>query len=288
MERICLITGSYVNTFIRERSADTHKGQCGRVLVLAGSKGMAGAAVLAAGAALRSGAGLVQAAVPDELFTILQTAVPQATCISTSDDFSHRSLEIYDAAAVGPGLGVDEQKYYTIKKILKEYEGTVVLDADGINNMCRFDRDLESLRKRQAPLILTPHPGEGDRLLDAIGAKELRCSSREEAVRYICEKTGAVVLLKGSGTLVAAPGEQTYINTTGNPGMATGGSGDVLTGVIAAIAASGVPAADSARAGAFIHGMAGDIAADRLGQWGTTSLDIQMALPAAFRKITGK
>lgn len=288
MEKPCLITDEYVKNLIKERPEEIHKGQCGRVLVMAGSKGMAGAAVLAAGAALRSGAGLVQAAVPDELFPILQTAVPQATCISVSGEFPYRQLRIYDSIAIGPGLGVSEEKYDIIRNILEGYDGPVVLDADGLNILCRFDENLESLKRRVSPVILTPHPGEGNRLLDALGESRLRSSERREAVRFICEQTGTAVLLKGAGTLVAAPGEQTYINTTGNPGMATGGSGDVLTGVIAAIAASGLSAADSARTGAFIHGLAGDIAADRLGQWGMTSLDIQMALPEAFKRITGK
>lgn len=286
MEKTCLITEGYVKTMIRERPAEIHKGQCGRVLVIAGSRGMAGAAVLAAGAALRSGAGLVQVAVPDELFPILQTAVPQATCMSVSGELPYRALGIYDSIAIGPGLGVDEEKYSLIKHVLRDYNGPVVLDADGLNNMCRFDTGLTELKNRVSPVIITPHPGEGDRLLDALGEKTLRCSGRLEAVEFLCEKTGRTVLLKGAGTLVSAPGEKTYINTTGNPGMATGGSGDVLTGVIAALAAYGLSAADAARTGAFMHGLAGDIAAESLGQWGMTSLDIEMALPEAFKRIT--
>lgn len=286
MEKTCLITKGYVKTMIRERPAEIHKGQCGRVLVIAGSRGMAGAAVLAAGAALRSGAGLVQVAVPDELFPILQTAVPQATCMSVFGELPYRALGIYDSIAIGPGLGVDEEKYGLIKHVLRDYNGPVVLDADGLNTMCRFDMDLAELKNRVSPVILTPHPGEGDRLLDALGEKMLRCSGRLEAVEFLCEKTGRTVLLKGAGTLVSAPGEKTYINTTGNPGMATGGSGDVLTGVIAALAAYGLSAADAARTGAFMHGLAGDIAAESLGQWGMTSLDIEMALPEAFKRIT--
>lgn len=286
MEKTCLITEGYVKTMIRERPAEIHKGQCGRVLVIAGSRGMAGAAVLAAGAALRSGAGLVQVAVPDELFPILQTAVPQATCMSVSGELPYRALGIYDSIAIGPGLGVDEEKYSLIKHVLRDYNGPVVLDADGLNNMCRFDTGLTELKNRVSPVIITPHPGEGDRLLDALGEKTLRCSGRLEAVEFLCEKTGRTVLLKGAGTLVSAPGEKTYINTTGNPGMATGGSGDVLTGMIAALAAYGLSAADAARTGAFMHGLAGDIAAESLGQWGMTSLDIEMALPEAFKRIT--
>ena len=288
MKKKYFINEEYVKKFIKARPADMHKGQCGRVLVAAGSKGMAGAAVLAAGASLKSGAGLVQAAVPDELFPVLQSALPQATCISQTTGITSEVLALSGAVAIGPGLGIGREKYSLVKRILEMYDGTVVLDADGLNNMCRFDKGLESLKNRVSPLILTPHPGEGDRLLEALGEKNLKCNDREAAAEYISLQTGAVVLLKGAGTVVKASEDDIYINTTGNPGMATGGSGDVLTGVIAALAAYGLPAADAAKAGAFIHGLAGDIAAEKIGQWGMTSLDIQMALPGAFKLIAGK
>ena len=149
MENTGLTTLEYVNTIIRERPEEIHKGQCGRVLVMAGSKGMAGAAVLACRGALKSGAGLVKAAVPDEINDIVQIAVPQATCMSISEELSSRSLEIYGAIAAGPGTGVDEGNYTRIKKILNCYEGPVVLDADGLNSFCRFDDRLETIRKRK-------------------------------------------------------------------------------------------------------------------------------------------
>ena len=288
MEKTGLITLEYVNTVIRERPKEIHKGQCGRVLIIAGSAGMAGAAVLAAGAASRSGAGLVRIAAPRELFPILQTAVPQATCTSVSEGFSTPDLASSGAIAVGPGIGVDEKHYRLMEDILRRYDGPVIIDADGLNCLCRFGRKLEIVRRRKGPVIMTPHPGEGDRLLHALGEKSIQELGRTKAAELLAEKTGAVVLLKGAGTLVTLEGRGTYINTTGNPGMATGGSGDVLTGVSAAIAASGVDPLDATRAGAFIHGMAGDMAAEELGQWGMTAPDIQSALPAAFRRIVGK
>ena len=283
-----LITLEYVNTVIKERPRDIHKGQCGRVLIAAGSTGMAGAAVLAARGALKSGAGLVTAAVPGDLFVILQTAVPQATCMDISGILSSRSLDIYGAIAAGPGMGVDEKNYDFIRGILREYSGPVILDADGLNTLCRFDDGLKSIRERRHPVVLTPHPGEADRLLAALGEESIRTSGRTKAAETIAQRTGAIVLLKGAGTLVTMYNEGTYINTTGNPGMATGGSGDVLTGVIAALAAYGADAFDAAKTGAFIHGMAGDIAAERQGEWGMTSVDIEEALPAAFKKTAGK
>ncbi|MDO4485303.1 MAG: NAD(P)H-hydrate dehydratase [Bacillota bacterium] len=290
MENTGLITEEYVNTIIRERPEEIHKGQCGRVLVAAGSEGMAGAAVLSARGALKSGAGLVTVAVPREQFCILQTAVPQATCIdrSISEKFTQRSLEIYGAVAIGPGMGDDEKNYLFIENILKNYNGTVVIDADGINNICRYGDAVRNISESGASVILTPHPGEADRLLDSMGEDSVSRLGRRKAAEIISRKTGAYVLLKGAGTVVSYEGEGTYINTTGNPGMATGGSGDVLTGVIAAIAASGIRAFDAVRTGAFIHGLAGDIAAEKAGQWGMTSVEIEEALPAAFKKIVGK
>ena len=288
MENTGLITLEYVNTVIKERPEDVHKGQCGRVLIIAGSEGMSGAAVLATRGALKSGAGLVKAAVPKPLFTILQTAVPQATCTDVSEGFSREMMDGYGAVAIGPGLGVDESKYLLIKDILRYYNGTVVLDADGINCMCRFDKGLQHLSERKLPVVLTPHPGEGDRLLAALGGGSVKDKGRRAAAEEISVRTGAVVLMKGAGTVVTSREQGTYINTTGNPGMATGGSGDVLTGVIAALAASGAEPFAAAAAGAFIHGLAGDIAAEKYGQWGMTSLEIEESLPAAFKRVVGK
>lgn len=291
MKKTGLITLEYVNTVIKQRPAEIHKGQCGRVLIVAGSAGMAGAAVLAARGALKSGAGLVKIAAPKELFTILQVAVPQATCTDVSeisDSFAQGSLDIYDAIAAGPGLGVDESRYLLIKDILKHYNGTVVLDADGINCLCRFDGGLQSLSKRTAPVILTPHVGEADRLLASVNEKSVKELGREKAAELISKRTGTIVLMKGPGTVVTWDKKGTYINTTGNAGMATGGSGDVLTGVIAALAANGTDPFEAAKAGAFMHGLAGDIAAETHGQWGMTAVEIEEALPAAFKKVVGK
>lgn len=287
MEKTGLITREYVNTVIKKRPRDIHKGQCGRVLIVAGSAGMAGAAVLAARGSLKSGAGLVTVAVSRELFPVLQTAVPQATCVDVSEGFSNRSFDIYGAIAAGPGLGVDKRSYLLIEEILKKYKGSVILDADALNSLCAFDKGLQSLKKRTVPAILTPHPGEANRLLAALGQPPLEETGRIAAAEALSKRTGSVVLLKGADTVVTSENGGTYINTTGNPGMATGGSGDVLTGVISAIAASGAKVIDAAKAGAFMHGLAGDIAAKMHGQWGMTSVDIEEALPAAFKTVVG-
>ncbi len=294
METTGLITFEYVSSIIRERPKDTHKGQCGRVLIIAGSVGMAGAAVLAARGAMKSGAGLVKTAAPAELFTILQTAVPQATCMDVDDliiagrEELSELLGIYGAVAAGPGMGVSDSSYMLLRHVLADYDGPLILDADGLNTMCAYDDGLETIKQRKAPIVMTPHPGEADRLLEAIGKSSVKELGRQRAAETLAAELGATVLLKGAGTLVSCAGRETCVNTTGNPGMATGGSGDVLTGVIAAIAASGVDVFDAARTGAFIHGMAGDIAEKRQGQWGMTSVDIEEALPAAFMKIVGR
>ena len=297
MEKTSLITLEYVNTIVRERPAEIHKGRCGRVLIVAGSVGMAGAAVLSARGALKSGAGLVKIAAPVDIFNILQTAVPQATCMDVSE-LTEGQLDIYDAVAIGPGLGVDESRYLLIKNIFEHYNGTVVLDADGINCICRYDTGLQCLKDREDPVILTPHVGEADRLLAALGERSVMELSRKAAAEIISGRTGTVVLLKGAGTIVTECActeekvpldkSKTYTNTTGNAGMATGGSGDVLTGVIAALAGYGIDPFDAASAGAYIHGLAGDIAAERYGQWGMTAVEIEEALPAAFKKVIGK
>ena len=288
MDKECLITLEYVNTLVRERPRDIHKGQCGRVLIYAGSVGMAGAAVLAARGALKSGAGLVKTAVPTELFHILHTAVPQVTCMDVSGRLSHRELEIYGAVAIGPGMGVDEKNYQLMEDILKNYDGPVVIDADGLNTLCEFDPKMSLIRDRRVPVIMTPHTGEADRMLTALGEADMKTLGRSRAAEVLAERTGGVILLKGADTLVTMRERKTYINTTGNPGMATGGSGDVLTGVIAALAASGIQPLDAAKTGAFIHGTAGDIAAERYGQWGMTAVEIEESLPAAFKKVVGK
>lgn len=283
-----LITPEYVNTVIKERPTDIHKGQCGRVLIVAGSVGMAGAAVLAARGALKSGAGLVKIAADREIFNILQTAVPQATCMDISTGFPEGSCDIYGAVAVGPGLGVEKTRYLLIKDLLKYYNGTVVLDADGINCICEYDKGLQCLKERKHPVVLTPHPGEADRLLAALDEKRTAQLGREAVAELISRMTGKTVLLKGAGTVVASDRHGTYINTTGNPGMATGGSGDVLSGVIAGLAASGIDPFDAAKCGAFMHGLAGDIAAGIHGQWGMTAEEIEHSLPAAFKQVVGK
>ena len=279
-----LINLEYVNTVIKERPRDIHKGDCGRVLVIAGSVGMAGAAMLCARGALRSGAGLVRISAPDELYPILQVGVPEATCVSR--DISRLDYMAADAIAIGPGLGDDDSNGVIIRTIFENYNKTVVLDADGINTIVRADLG-QALMNTEAKVIMTPHPGEAKRFLEYFGL-DVNTENREKTVDDMVVCSNAVCILKGSGTLVAAPHEKSYINTTGNPGMATGGSGDVLTGIIAALAGQGIEPVDSARAGVFIHGLAGDISAEQMGETGMTAMDIANNTALAFKQIIGK
>lgn len=283
-----LIDDKYVNTVIKERPKDIHKGDCGKVLVIAGSVGMAGAAMLCARGALRSGAGLVRVCVPKELYPILQVGVPEATCVSR--DISVPDYMAHDAIAIGPGLGDDESNGELLREILKNYKKTIVLDADGINTIHRCDLG-HALKNTEANVIMTPHPGEAAGFLSYSmkpGEEQPDKADRERIVKLLVEHSGAVCVLKGSGTLVADGSGKTYINTTGNPGMATGGSGDVLTGIIAALAGRGLEALDAARVGVFIHGTAGDIAAEELGETGMTAMDIAEKTAIAFKRILGK
>lgn len=278
MQNDSLITLAYVNTFIKKRERDLHKGNCGKVLILAGSKGMAGAAVLCARAALRTGAGLVRVSVPEELFPILQIGVPEATCITRERLFE--DLTQYSAIAIGPGLGDDIKNGSLIKKIINTTDKPVVIDADGLN-LLRDDPG--AMKNARAKLIITPHPGEAARLLDRKTAEINQ--SRQLSARELAAVTGAVTVLKGAGSVVATPDGKTYINTTGNPGMATGGSGDVLTGVIAALAGQGLDPEPAAAAGVFLHGLAGDLASDRTGEYGLIARDIANMVALAIKSI---
>lgn len=263
-----------------------------------------GAAVLACRAALRSGAGLVQLAIPKDLFPVAQIAVPEATCRQRS--FSPEDLAKYDAVAAGPGLGTSKKSVEVIRNILEFYSGPLVLDADGLNVVAEEENGLlPLLRNRSGQTVITPHIGEAKRLLPNFHwPKDFRLSSgvsgaqgdvRSQMADMLKEKTGAAVVLKGSESLVAAGDFATYINTTGNPGMATGGSGDVLTGLITGLWGQKQPTddggwerlsgLDAAVCGVYLHGLAGDLAARELGEYGLIASDIVEKIPFAVKKI---
>ncbi len=280
-----IITEKLVKNIIERRDREIHKGSCGRILIAAGSVGMAGAAVLSARGALRSGGGLVQLSVPSEIFPIVQTGVPEATCLTVGLD--NVDLSRYDAAAAGPGLGDSSESVDKVRKLLNYFDGPLVLDADGLNIAARRNF-FGIMRARKGQLIITPHMGEAKRLMGDDFSAEM---TRQQLAEALAEKTGAVTVLKGAGTVVAAEGRKTYTNTTGNPGMATAGSGDVLTGIITSLCgqrhSDGRPIEplEAALAGVYIHGLAGDLGAEEKGEYGLIAGDIAEYTALAVKKI---
>jgi NAD(P)H-hydrate epimerase len=271
------------------RPADSNKGTFGRVLVVAGSRGMSGAAVLCGSAALRGGAGLVRVAVPREVLPIVAAGNPcymtaplpqdEEGCLDPSAEHDVLALaRTSDVVALGPGLGRSSAMTTLLAAVLERLPTPVVLDADGLN---AFVQHTERLR-RPAPLILTPHPGEFSRLLN-IDTATVQAHRRELASAFAAEN-GLVLLLKGHRTLVT-DGRRLYENTTGNPGMATAGSGDVLTGLVAALLAQGLEAFAAAQVGAYVHGLAGDLVKTARGEVGMIASDLVDHLPRALNHL---
>ena len=280
-----IITIKNVKNIIERRNREIHKGSCGRILIAAGSVGMAGAAVLAARGALRSGTGLVQLHVPAEIFPIVQTGVLEATCLT--DSLDNIDLSRYNAAAAGPGLGDSRESVEKVRILLDSFDGPLVLDADGLNIAASEDF-FDLMRARGGRLIITPHMGEARRLMAKDFSEKM---TRRELAEALADKSGAVTVLKGAGTVVAAKGRKTYTNTTGNPGMATAGSGDVLTGIITSLCgqrhSDGRPIEplEAALAGVYIHGLAGDLGAEEKGEYGLIAGDIAEYTALAVKKI---
>lgn len=265
-----------------KRPDDAHKGMVGRLMVVGGCIGerfMVGAPALAANAALRSGAGLVQVVAPREILDAILSVAPCATgrVLKPGADLASLATEYgADVVAVGPGCG-DTLQPAQLDGLLKEFSGGIVLDADALNILSGMG---EWSAKWPHNVVLTPHPGEMKRLIAGWGLTLDMDKRRECAVRF-AEVTGVVVLLKGAGTVVS-DGRQYYINQTGNSGMATAGAGDVLTGVIAALLGQRMSAFDAAVLGAYVHGLAGDSAAEDLGRMSLTAMDLIDFLPEAF------
>lgn len=258
-------------TPLRRRNANAHKGDFGTVLVVAGSEAMLGAAVLCASGALRGGAGLVQVALPEKLQPLLPLAVPGATTVSRGAAELRKAVSNATAIVVGPGLGATAATRSLVRSVLRASRVPVVLDADALNVLA----PLEAPPATRAKLVLTPHPGEAGRLLGS-DSKRVQ-ADREGALQALCERSRAVVVLKGAGTLVGYGGS-CYTNRSGNPGMATGGSGDVLAGLLGALMAQGLQPFAAACLAVDVHGRAGDLAAKTVGQHGLLASDLPMAI----------
>ncbi len=241
-----------LENWLRPRRRNTHKGESGRVLCIGGDHGHGGAIVLCAEAALRAGTGLLTVATREKHVPVLLSRRPEAMAVAVESDADLQPLlDSPNVIALGPGLGQGEWGRAMFNDVLAN-EKPLVLDADALNLLARQPRALHDA-------ILTPHPGEAARLLDVSTAEIQR--DRFVAAKAIAEKFGAVVVLKGAGSLVAAPGEMPRVIGAGNPGMAVGGMGDLLTGIIAALRGQGLSAFDAASCGALLHSLAGDLAA---------------------------
>ncbi len=274
-----LVTETSIRCLYRPRKSFAHKGNYGNLLLMAGSYGMMGAAVLAAKACLRSGAGKLTCYVPRSGYAILQTAVPEAMCLTDQDPAHITSYDVpghFDAVAAGPGIGQHQHTSAMLKNLLKR-QGAMVLDADALNLLATQQH---LYRKLPPHTILTPHPKEFERLFG-------KTSDHFERLQLAVEKAqelGIYIVLKGKYTVITTPSGKAYFNTTGNPGMATGGSGDVLTGILLGLLGQ-YSVEDAVLLGVFLHGLAGDIAANRLTQEAMTAGDIIHYLPAAFQTI---
>ncbi|MFA5389412.1 MAG: NAD(P)H-hydrate dehydratase [Candidatus Omnitrophota bacterium] len=274
---------------LKKRSRDTDKKDYGRIFVLAGSIGLTGAAALCSNAALRSGAGLVTLGLPVSLnpamsakvTEVMTLALPETKEITTSLKAERAILEkikISDAVILGPGISLNPETHQLINRLIVRIDKRMVIDADALSAV---SKNIKVLKKIKTDYIITPHPGEMARLLGR--SVEYVKNNRLIVAKKFSRDYNAVVVLKGSGTVVAEPGGKYYVNTTGNPGMATAGSGDVLAGVIAGFLGQGLDVFDAAKLGVYAHGIAGDLAAEDKGEIGLIAGDILQNIPYAIK-----
>ena len=277
-----LLMAQDVKPLLPPRRRSAHKGDFGHLLVIAGSEGYTGAPVMVAHAAARAGAGLVTLAVPRNIYPIVAAHCPPEVMTQPVDfeQFNPGYFARFDAVAIGPGLGQQAETQKMVWKVVSSCPVPMVVDADALNAMAQ---GVAALKKLQKPLVLTPHPGEMARL-NGMTAKDVQ-TDRWGVARSFAQEYGVVVVLKGAGTVVTDKSSRLWINSTGNPGMAKGGMGDALTGIIGAFLTQGMAALDAARAGVFIHGLAGDLANKKLGAHAMLTTDLIEHLGAAFATL---
>lgn len=270
-----------------QREPEDHKGRFGLALVVGGSRGMTGAVALAGMAALRGGSGLVRLAVPEVCLDVVAAYEPSYMTIplpstaegqiaAAAEDTIRRWADSATCVAVGPGLGRSGQLDALVGNLYREEPKPMVVDADGLNALATRR---ELLSQHAGPRILTPHPGEFARLL---GQDRVAAEDRNSAAVALARRSGAIIVLKGHRTCIT-DGTRTYLNTTGNPGMATGGSGDVLTGLVTALVCQGLDPMAAARLAVHLHGLAGDLAADAIGQVAMIASDLLRFLPQSIQ-----
>jgi NAD(P)H-hydrate epimerase len=277
-----LLTAQDIAPLLPPRRRAAHKGDFGHVLIVAGSEGYTGAPVLVAHAAARAGAGLVTLAVPRNVYPIVAANCPPEV-MPRPMDFEHlgpTTFAGFDAVAIGPGLGLQPETQKMVWKVVSACPWPMVVDADALNAMVHGVGGIRNLKK---PLVLTPHPGEMARLVGK-SVKEVQ-ADRWDIARGFAREYGVVIVLKGAGSVVADRSGPLWVNSTGNPGMAKGGMGDALTGVIVAFLAQGMAPVDAARAGVFVHGLAGDLTHEKLGERAMLTTDLIEHLGAAFAAL---
>ncbi|MCH7781886.1 NAD(P)H-hydrate dehydratase [candidate division KSB1 bacterium] len=290
-----LIEKNDVLSFLPNRMPYYYKGDCGRVLIIGGSPGMTGAPVLTAQAALKAGAGMTLMGIPESLNPVIEQKLTETMTLplpETEDGFLSLKAEkkIMDALlwadilAIGPGIGRDTETIELIHTVLGNADMPVVIDADGLFAIAKKP---SILRKRKFNTVITPHLGEFSRLVSREDAAAVR-DDRIELVRKSARRFQAVLLLKGAPTMISGPGGEVFINSTGNAGMATAGSGDVLTGIISGLIGQGAGLTEAAVSGAYLHGTAGDLAADEFGEISITAGDINDFVPYAFEDLFGR
>ncbi len=273
------------------RKSDAHKGDCGHLMVIAGSPGKSGAAIMTAKGALRTGPGLVSVATPNNLVPVVQAQIAEAMCVPSAESMEGTlgmgsGAELLKAAvgmsavAIGPGLSTHFETAQVVRDLVQRLTIPLVIDADGLNALAGHT---DILKRAKAPVILTPHPGEMGRLLGITSVDVQK--DRITIASGFAMKYKVLLVLKGAGTVVAMPDGRAFINSTGNPGMATGGTGDALTGMIGGFLAQGLPAEAAARLGVYLHGLAGDLAATEKGEAAMIAGDLIEKIPEAMKKI---
>lgn len=279
------------NKAVFNRPDDSNKGTLGSLLCICGSYGMAGAAIMAGKAALRCGIGLLKIAVPKSIYPVCATNILESVYYpleetsngvisSKNTDFLLEMCEKSSAVVIGCGLSVCDDTKNLVQSVITNCEKPLVIDADALNCICNKPEILKNLK---APAIITPHPGEMARLLHS--TPKTVNSNRENTAIDFAKKFGVVTVLKGAGTTIASPDGEVYINHTGNSGMATGGSGDVLSGIIGSLLAQGASPINAAAAGVFLHGTIGDLAAEKLGKISMLPTDMIDMIPTAYLKL---
>lgn len=279
-----LVEERNVRPLLKKRNSFSGKRDFGSSLLFAGSVGMSGAAVLCAKGCLRSGSGLATVHSARVSLSILQTSVPEALFEPDRNDYIISDMTVHhrhQAVAVGPGIGVDDKTIDALEKLLINYKNPLIIDADALNCIAKRPHLLSLL---PAHTIITPHIGEFDRLFGEHSSTELRLRKAIDMAKYY----NIIIVLKGHYTAVVRPTGRVFFNSTGNPGMATAGSGDVLTGVITSFVAQGFRPEQAATLGVFVHGMAGDLAAEHWGEYGLLASDIADYCAFALKKITTK